>query len=970
MIRWLRYFHCIAVILVLSLSPSIAFAQAHYIPSRPGDVGFTNVFSVRSYGAKGDNTTDDTTAFQNAETAAAAQTDSCVLVPPGTYKLTGEVVASAGNPVAFIGYGPAISVLNQTTFGDAAIQLQTSGCIVQNLGFVNTQTKTVIGGNFNGVPARNRAAGVYIVNASQCRVQNCRFIGGVCGVSLRGNSSNNAIRDGNNRVTDCAFSGLEWGVLSQDQNFLLLANLGPCLNTIDATDNPSAGATKVLTPQSMDAILLNEYVYIDSGANAEIAQVTAVTGTTFTVNLAKPHTQPFTIQGCWTQTQGANPPHQVYTTGSFVSQRSSNVVLSNCNDQNNLFGAAWAIKFVDNGTAVNLSCNNCERGLEAEGNTYYNYVNLAIKGMPNVATSYAWNSTTLWSGDTQQAGITLIDCQNSTIGPAQISIESPNYLLSDTTDTFAAGARTFTVNRTMASVGLIIGSVVDIDVGVNAERATVTAVSGSTFTCTTTLAHTQPFPVFLPAANTTGSDAQLAVGSVTMTPASMSGIAVNSALLIDGANGGNAETVIVASIGASTFTTTTTKSHTTGYTIVGTGFADGVRGLAVRSFNSQNSGGFGSTDLDIRGVYIKTYYSSGATSTKAFDCGGISNISFESCTHLQLGDVANGSSYGWYSYNFFVPNPGPYTTTDSTDNFASGTRTFTPVSMAGIGVGSTLSLDSGGSQEYVTVTAVAATTFTCVAANAHNGTGTPFVVSVVIFPSGINIIAPRIYNATSLFNVSAHVLNLNLDINTDWLPSGVGTNSISNGTGGNMHMIVHSGQVRTLSNSQTPTVIWGPNFQTQGSALVVYKLGSSNYCSGQTITIQGADANTIIPNSVGVTVSGWTAPNISFAGGVATTNSAVTSSSGAATLNCTSVTGMVPGMQLLLDPGTANQEVVTIASFVIATNIVTTTANLAHSHTTGAVIVSCWQSASSASRKNAITLTFDGTNWHTTGWSY
>lgn len=75
-----------------------------------------------------------------------------------------------------------------------------------------------------------------------------------------------------------------------------------------------------------------------------------------------------------------------------------------------------------------------------------------------------------------------------------------------------------------------------------------------------------------------------------------------------------------------------------------------------------------------------------------------------------------------------------FLTTDSTDNFAAGTRTFTPAAMSGtlqgvawsIQFGSVLVLDSGASQETVLVTAVTATTFTCVTTKAHNGTGTPF----------------------------------------------------------------------------------------------------------------------------------------------------------------------------------------------------------------------------------------------------
>jgi outer membrane protein OmpA-like peptidoglycan-associated protein len=78
----------------------------------------------------------------------------------------------------------------------------------------------------------------------------------------------------------------------------------------------------------------------------------------------------------------------------------------------------------------------------------------------------------------------------------------------------------------------------------------------------------------------------------------------------------------------------------------------------------------------------------------------------------------------------------PFSTT-STDNIAAGTRILTPAAMAGtvqgvrwaIRVGSSLTIDTGASQETVTVTAVTATTFTAVFANAHNGTATPFPIA-------------------------------------------------------------------------------------------------------------------------------------------------------------------------------------------------------------------------------------------------
>ena len=51
--------------------------------------GAVNTFNVRTYGATGNGTTDDTTAVQAAITAAAAAPGGTVFFPPGTYLVTG-----------------------------------------------------------------------------------------------------------------------------------------------------------------------------------------------------------------------------------------------------------------------------------------------------------------------------------------------------------------------------------------------------------------------------------------------------------------------------------------------------------------------------------------------------------------------------------------------------------------------------------------------------------------------------------------------------------------------------------------------------------------------------------------------------------------------------------------------------------------------------------------------------------------
>ena len=59
---------------------------------------------------------------------------------------------------------------------------------------------------------------------------------------------------------------------------------------------------------------------------------------------------------------------------------------------------------------------------------------------------------------------------------------------------------------------------------------------------------------------------------------------------------------------------------------------------------------------------------------------------------------------------------------------AAGSVQFTPQSMANIAVGSVLAVDTGPTQEALTVTAISATAFTAVAVHAHDGTVNPFPI--------------------------------------------------------------------------------------------------------------------------------------------------------------------------------------------------------------------------------------------------
>lgn len=70
-------------------------------------------FNVRDYGAVGNNTNDDTSAFQAALTAINANGGGCLRIPKGSYKLT-ATLTYPGSYLKIEGDGPSVTVLRPT----------------------------------------------------------------------------------------------------------------------------------------------------------------------------------------------------------------------------------------------------------------------------------------------------------------------------------------------------------------------------------------------------------------------------------------------------------------------------------------------------------------------------------------------------------------------------------------------------------------------------------------------------------------------------------------------------------------------------------------------------------------------------------------------------------------------------------------------------------------------------------------
>lgn len=81
-----------------------------------------DVFNVLDFGAVGDGVTNDTTAFQNANTAAAGRP---VIVPPGSYAITGTLTGTYqafGTQPTFVGGTVILNIIGKQTVRAATTQ--------------------------------------------------------------------------------------------------------------------------------------------------------------------------------------------------------------------------------------------------------------------------------------------------------------------------------------------------------------------------------------------------------------------------------------------------------------------------------------------------------------------------------------------------------------------------------------------------------------------------------------------------------------------------------------------------------------------------------------------------------------------------------------------------------------------------------------------------------------------------------
>lgn len=106
----------------------------------------TNVFfnvTSTAYGAKGDDTTDDTSAIQAAINAAVAAGGGIVYFPPGTYKVTATLSVTTSK-VQFLGVTAAASIIKNYGAATAALTVSNTDFYCANIAFSNSTTGNCI----------------------------------------------------------------------------------------------------------------------------------------------------------------------------------------------------------------------------------------------------------------------------------------------------------------------------------------------------------------------------------------------------------------------------------------------------------------------------------------------------------------------------------------------------------------------------------------------------------------------------------------------------------------------------------------------------------------------------------------------------------------------------------------------------------------------------------------------------------
>lgn len=218
--------------------------------------------NVKDFGAKGDGTTNDTTAITNALAGTGWPSNrAALLFPPGRYVHDGTLTIDGGGasstpPLALLGYG---AELYTTT--------QSANPIVKVTNSIVSTTRVTFHGLIFNTNASSSVfrTGVVLNNAQLCTFHNCVFTSNFgTGIEFTGISQYN-------RIVNSEFVGLKRGLLlTGDSKYLQLVGCGFSeglgggpLNWIEASSGGSP----------TDQVLISSCVFRGNGATLPIIRV-------------------------------------------------------------------------------------------------------------------------------------------------------------------------------------------------------------------------------------------------------------------------------------------------------------------------------------------------------------------------------------------------------------------------------------------------------------------------------------------------------------------------------------------------------------------------------------------------------------------------------------------------------------------------------------------------------------------------
>lgn len=244
------------------------------------------VFSVKSFGAKGDGSTDDTTAIQSAITAAVAVSGK-VYFPAGTYIISPPTTnfifnVTAGN-VAFVGDGIGVSILKiKNSAGDYKVVFgpysnAISNILFQGLSFNQNTTNNPVTGT---ITTLIRALVVTNHPSNNLAVLDCEFTDVNCLNMIVSYNTETVIRG-------CRFTGVGGGTTYHDSSLLYIAGENSVVenNIFIASAPGAAGAVSAIeTHGGKQTITGNTIDAFQDGINVTGVALTDSDGITVTGN--------------------------------------------------------------------------------------------------------------------------------------------------------------------------------------------------------------------------------------------------------------------------------------------------------------------------------------------------------------------------------------------------------------------------------------------------------------------------------------------------------------------------------------------------------------------------------------------------------------------------------------------------------------------------------------------------------------